>query len=164
MDKIKLYEDLVNMAGHVVALYFVMSDPHHLSQLAGDMDVHTWTDNVRVGKDGDQNLISDFLDDIQEIIAVPLLEDGYIGSKDILSRALALTPDVDQNPKNTIKVVADARKFLNDTGNALKEFDDSWGDSVREKLGYKAKAYDNLLSTWCQYLAQYDGWLIGYKA
>lgn len=164
MDKNKLYDDLVNLAGHVVALYFIMSDPHHLAQLAGNMEIHTWTDYVRVGKDGDQNLISGLLDDIQEVIAVPLLEDGYIGSKDILARALALTPDIEQNPSDLIKVVAQGRKFVNDTGNAMKAFDDAWGDSVRKELGYKAKAYDNLLSTWCQYLSQYDGWLIGYKA
>lgn len=164
MDKAKLYDDLVNVAGHVVALYFIMSDPHHLAQLAGNMEIHTWTDYVRAGKEGDQNLISNLLDDIQEVIAVPLLEDGYIGSKDILARATALTPDIEQNPADIKKVVADARKFLNDTGNVINEFDESWGEIVRKELGYKAKGYDNLLATWCQYLCQYDGWLIGYKA
>lgn len=165
MDKQKLYEDLVNLAGHVVALYFVMSDPHHLAQLSGNMEIHTWTDYARAGKDDDdnRNLITNLLDDIQEVIAVPVLGDGYIGSKDILARALALTPDIDQNPTKIVEVTSKARDFLNEVGNVLKSFMDTWGEEVRKESGYKAIAFENLLSTWAQYLAQVDGWLIGYK-
>lgn len=163
MDKQKFYDDLVNLAGHVVALYFVMSDPHHLAQLAGEMEIHTWTDYARAGKDDDRNLITDLLDDIQEVVAVPVLSDGYIGSKDILARALALTPDVAQEPQKIREVVANARKFLNEVGDVLKSFMDTWGEEVRKESGYKAIAFENLLSTWAQYLSQVDGWLIGYK-
>lgn len=162
MDKEDLYNDLVDLGGHIVALYFVLSDPHHLSQLTGNMDIHLWTDYSRAGKDDDGNLITDFLDELQEAVAIPLLEDGYIGSKDILARAVALTPDVEQDNKNIGKVMTDTVAFISKVGNRISEFDKKWIDEIRKEAGYKADAYQNLLNTWCQNLSQRYGWLIGY--
>lgn len=161
MDKSKLYEDLVELAARVVGLYFIMSDGHYLAELAARLDLHEWADNIRNGKDGDS--LFDFLDDIQECMAVPLLEDGYIGAKDILGRATGLVPDIEQNPGNITKTFADAKKFIEDTGDTIAQFCSTWEEEIRKVSPYKADAMNNLLNTWSQYMSQYEGWLIGFK-
>lgn len=163
MDKQKLHDDLINVAGHVISLYFTVSEAHYLAELAGRLDLHQWADNIRAGKEDGQNYITDLLDGIQEVIAIPLLEDGYLGSKDLLAKATSLTDDFEQNPKDIELMMAVCRKKLDDTGEVIAKFEADWGEKIRGAMGYKAKAFDNLLSTWCQYIAQASGWLIGFK-
>ncbi|GHU01706.1 hypothetical protein FACS1894186_4950 [Alphaproteobacteria bacterium] len=125
-----------SIASAVLTLYFMLADVHYLALKKRRWDIHKLADKIR------KDLITGWLDDMQEVHAIPV-GGAWYGGKDLLSSAAKLSLDKPADLNSGLDACAELMVVIL---------------GLIDKVD-KPKGTDNLLSGFAQELQQYLGWI-----